>query len=170
MGQLKPTIFRYKLVEENKADSQQICGVDLTKNWSYFETKKNVLKDYIKNKVNPVGIVDYEEVEKYDTDKIYYSSTEAMQKPKMIYTKDHLAMMPRDKLVEVAKWYEIVSANKPDWWIRNSIVEEQYKYIEANTETTNIENTNKIQKAKIKNPADTFQEKLEEVSNKIIEG
>lgn len=167
MGQAKVTIHRYRLNENTPAEQQQVEGVTLRKDWSYFERNIEKIKSYIKTKVNENGILDYEEVEKYNNEKVYYSSLESLQKPKVVYTVDLLSMMPREKLVEVARWYDITCSNKPDWWVRNKVIEEQQKYIESCTEVKDIENTN-IGVADFKNPADTLRENLEDLSNNIV--
>lgn len=126
--------YKYRLNSNWKdSDSLKLEGVELTREWIFFSKKKDSISHHVKTKLNPNGIVDYEEVNPY-TQGVYRSSVSEFDKKLPIYTKDMLDVMKRDDLVEISRVYSIDPVRKTNDFLIKLIIDAQKQLQEINDE------------------------------------
>ena len=125
-------MFRYKLNENTKFDNQSIANVKLSKNWMCTYNKQIILEPFIRTKSNPTGIVDYEELDLDQNNKVVKSSYDIFKKKVKKYTREQLGIMTRSELVRIAEdMYELNTFGWNDTLLAKRIIEEQAKYKEV---------------------------------------
>jgi hypothetical protein len=117
-------MFRYKLNENVLDATAMINNIYLTKKWTVFPEECVNLKNYIRTKDVPTGIVDFEEFDRFNQG-IKVSSYIDFKKQFPQYTRDILASMKRDQIVEICKAYNITVVNKRNEFLINIILEKQ---------------------------------------------
>jgi hypothetical protein len=148
--------WRYRLNENEELDNKSVEGVILSKEWTKLSLEsKPQLEKYIRSKLNPNGIVDYEQVIP-EGGKIIRSSKELFEKELKMYTIEQLTLMKRPELVDVGSFYGITSINKTNDFLIKLILKAQSEYsdqaetLPTITEIRKIKDLENIKKRKSK--------------------
>jgi hypothetical protein len=170
--------FRYRLNENCKSESKIFpVNVNLTKEWSIFSNEIVELKPYIRTKDNPIAEIDMEEFDR-TTQGVVRSSLVQFKKKYPQYSRDTLASMPRNLLVEICLAYSIPVVNRPKDFLVNRILEKQeiYKFQETERKDEEkkvlLENIAEIKINEIldKRCVGLLNEEKEEIKKEVIEG
>lgn len=148
--------YRYRLNENEELANKCVEGVHLSKDWSKPSLdRKKQLDSYIRSKVNPKGIIDFEQFIP-EGGKVLKSSKESFERELRIYTIEELSLMKRDDLVEVGNAYAISSINKNNQFLIKKILEAQNQLqgkkeeVPTLTEIQKVKDLENIKKRKAK--------------------
>jgi len=120
--------YRYKLNENEKLNNKSVEGVHLSKEWSKPSIdRKKQLDSYIRSKINPTGIIEYEQFIP-EGGKILKSSIASFNREIKIYSIEELSVMKRDELTEIGNAYAISSVNKNNQFLIKKILEAQNEF------------------------------------------
>lgn len=146
--------WRYRLNENEPLDNKSVEGVILTKEWTRLSLEsKPQLEKHIRSKINPNGIIDYEQVIP-EGGKVIRSSKELFERELKTYTIEQLSLMKRPELNDVASLYGISSVNKTNDFLIKLILQSQLKMqgnqeeIPTLTEIKKIKDLENIKKRK----------------------
>ncbi len=136
MSNIKNIVYRYRLTKEHVHNNHQVCGINLTKEWSDFKSIKDQLNPFLKTSINPDGFIDFEKKD-YNSNEVIQQSTYTGNTPDII-AKETLHAMDRKELVPIAKYYRIDITNKPKEILIKAILEYQEKREKAEAEQKKI--------------------------------
>lgn len=128
-GNLHAKHWFYKL---NKNSKQFTTGmfmetIPLTKDWGMgYMTERESLKRYIRTKLNPDAIIDYE-IRVPATGEVFFSSEEVFKKKVKAFSHEHLLIKERPELVQIAHTYNIDPIGKTATVLVKKILEAQSK-------------------------------------------
>jgi len=113
-------------VDNEFLDSLQLEGLSFKRDkWLSHNSRIGNLDRYIKTKMNPTGILDYQEF-RTDDEKVMYSSKDAFNEvADKIYNFEELSLMDRLEIVNIAKIYNLPLSGKTNKRLVKEILETQ---------------------------------------------
>lgn len=147
----KSVHWRYKLNENEPLQSKSVEGVILSKEWTKLSMdRKPQLEKHFRSRLNPNGIIDYEQVIP-EGGVILRSSKELFEKELKIYKIEELTLMKRLELTDVANQYGITSVNKTNDFLIKLILKAQNEMVGKEEEVptlTEIKKTKDLENIK----------------------
>jgi len=118
------TLTRYRLNENEVADTKQIAGIKITKNWVDYENPIDAFKPYIRTKARPKGIIDTQ-IYSINEAMVIVDSKSIFDSIEKMYTREELGTMSRDELIGICLIYGINPVNKADHFLSKLILQKQ---------------------------------------------
>lgn len=147
----KSVHWRYKLNENEPLESKSVEGVNLTKDWTKLSMeRKSQLEKHFRSRLNPNGIIDYEQIVP-EGGKIIRSSKDMFEKELKIYTIEQLTLMKRPEIADIANQYGITSVNKTNDFLIKLILKAQNEMVRSEAEVptlTEIKKTKDLENIK----------------------
>ena len=125
------TLTRYKINENEKAETKQIAGIKLTRNWVDYENPLEALSPYIRTKARPHGIIDTQ-VYSINNQEVLIDSKKVFDSVEKVYTRQELGLMLRDELIDICLVYGINPVNKADHFLAKMIIQKQNEFMLEN--------------------------------------
>jgi hypothetical protein len=133
MKKRRVTHHQYRLNSNAFTDVISVDQIKLSKQWTSFDKRKEILHDKIKTKLNKEGMIDYREIDVITEEEII-SSVKNYRLKTTNYLKKDLNLKERDELILLAKRYDINPINKRNEFLINLILDKQTEYQKVKNE------------------------------------
>jgi len=128
---MKKIVYRYKLCDDSKVDSNQVAGHTITKTFKDYDQPVYALEPFIRTVSNPTGILIFEE---FDLVSGVVISASIYDGPKKTYKPTELPFLSRLQIEELSESFGIDPTHKRTEFLIQLIVKEQYKLDEDEKE------------------------------------